>query len=286
MTCFVTGASGFIGANLVHELVARGHRVKALFRSGSDLRGLRGVEFERIEGDVGQGKRLEAAMRGCDWCFHAAASYHLWLPDYRPMYAANVEGTRTVLEAAAAAGCARIVYTSTVGCIGLPKLVESRLVPSDERSLVSEAQMSNPYKRSKWQAEQVALQLAQKGLPVVIVNPSAPIGPRDVKPTPTGQVIVDFLNRAMPAYLDTGLNWVHVRDVAVGHILAAEKGRPGERYILGNAEGNWTKRFHGLQGKLRRHRSPASAWPNPRCFSAPPRPSANSACRKPRPNRP
>src|SRR6266700_3269593 len=240
MTCFVTGASGFIGANLVHELVARGHRVKALFRSGSDLRGLRGVEFERIEGDVGQGKRLEAAMRGCDWCFHAAASYHLWLPDYRPMYAANVEGTRTVLEAAAAAGCARIVYTSTVGCIGLPKPVDGRLVPSDERSLVSEAQMSNPYKRSKWQAEQVALQLAQKGVPVVIVNPSAPIGPRDVKPTPTGQVIVDFLNRAMPAYLDTGLNWVHVRDVAVGHILAAEKGRPGERYILGNAEGNWT----------------------------------------------
>jgi len=240
MNCFVTGASGFIGANLVHELVARGHRVKALFRSGSDLRGLRGVEFERIEGDVGQGQRLEAAMRGCDWCFHAAASYHLWLPDYRPMYAANVEGTRTVLEAAAAAGCARIVYTSTVGCIGLPKLVDGRLVPSDERSLVSEAQMSNPYKRSKWQAEQVALQLAQKGLPVVIVNPSAPIGPRDVKPTPTGQVIVDFLNRAMPAYLDTGLNYVHVRDVAIGHILAAEKGRVGQRYILGNAEGNWT----------------------------------------------
>ncbi len=240
MKCFVTGASGFIGANLVHELVARGHRVKVLVRATSELRGLRGAEFERVEGDVNQGALLQAAMRGCDWCFHAAASYHLWLPDYRPMYAANVEGTRTVLNAAAAAGCARIVYTSTVGCIGLPKLEDGGLVPSDETSPVGEAQMSNPYKRSKWQAEKVARQLAKEGRPIVIVNPSAPVGPRDVKPTPTGQVVVDFLNRAMPAYLDTGLNYVHVRDVALGHILAAEKGRVGERYILGNAEGNWT----------------------------------------------
>jgi dihydroflavonol-4-reductase len=240
MKCFVTGASGFIGANLVHELRARGHSVRALVRSTSDLRGLRGAEFERVEGDVAQPEVLKAAMRGCDWCFHAAASYHLWLRDYGPMYAANVAGTRTVLEAAAAAGCKRIVYTSTVGCIGLPKAQDGRLVPTDEKAPVSESQMSNPYKRSKWQAEQVALELARKGLPVVVVNPSAPVGPRDVKPTPTGQVIVDFLNRAMPAYLDTGLNYVHVRDVAIGHILAAEKGRVGERYILGNLEGNWT----------------------------------------------
>jgi dihydroflavonol-4-reductase len=240
MKCFVTGASGFIGANLVHELRARGHSVRALVRSTSDLRGLRGAEFERVEGDVAQPEVLKAAMRGCDWCFHAAASYHLWLRDYGPMYATNVAGTRTVLEAAAAAGCKRIVYTSTVGCIGLPKAQDSRLVPTDEKAPVSESQMSNPYKRSKWQAEQVALELARKGLPVVVVNPSAPVGPRDVKPTPTGQVIVDFLNRAMPAYLDTGLNYVHVRDVAIGHILAAEKGRVGERYILGNLEGNWT----------------------------------------------
>jgi dihydroflavonol-4-reductase len=240
MKCFVTGASGFIGANLVHELRARGHSVRALVRSTSDLRGLRGAEFERVEGDVAQPEVLKAAMRGCDWCFHAAASYHLWLRDYGPMYAANVAGTRTVLEAAAAAGCKRIVYTSTVGCIGLPKAQDGRLVPTDEKAPVSESQMSNPYKRSKWQAEQVALELARKGLPVVVVNPSAPVGPRDVKPTPTGQVIVDFLNRAMPAYLDTGLNYVHVRDVAIGHILAAEKGRVGERYILGNLDGNWT----------------------------------------------
>ena len=165
------------------------------------------------------------------------------------MYAANVEGTRNVLEAAMAAGCARIVYTSTVGCIGLPKAVNGIVEPTDETTPVSEAQMSNHYKRSKWRAECVARELATQGAPVVIVNPSAPVGPRDVKPTPTGKVIVDFLNRKMPAYLDTGLNWVHVRDVAVGHILAAVKGRIGERYILGHAEGNWTMKeaFEVLQ---------------------------------------
>ena len=240
MRCFVTGASGFIGANLAHELIANGHSVRALLRPGSDLRGLQWAEFERVEGDVSDRARLKQAMDGCEWCFHVAASYHLWLRDYGPMYAANVEGTRNVIEAAADAGCARIVYTSTVGCIGLPVLREGRITPSDEATPVSGAQMSNHYKRSKWQAEQVATELARRGLPVIIVNPSTPIGPRDVKPTPTGKIIVDFLNRQMPAYLDTGLNWVHVRDVAIGHILAARKGRIGERYILGNTDGNWT----------------------------------------------
>ncbi len=239
MNCFVTGASGFIGANLVHELLARGHRVKALLRPNADLRGLAGLDYERVPGDVNDRDSYTAALRGCDWCFHVAASYHLWLRDYAPMYAANVDGTRNVLEAAIQARCSRIVYTSTVGCIGLPQTVRRRTSsPTDETAQNSEAHMSNDYKISKWRAEQVALELAAKGAPVVIVNPSAPIGPRDVKPTPTGQVIVDFLNRKMPAYLDTGLNWVHVRDVAIGHILAAEKGRIGERYILGNAEGN------------------------------------------------
>jgi len=241
MKCFVTGASGFIGSNLVHELLARGHSVRALLRQGSDTRGLAGADYEAVRGEVSETEALLSGMAGCDWCFHVAASYHLWLKDYAPMYAANVAGTRNVLEAAAKAGCSRIVYTSTVGCIGLPKSVaRGTLVPTDETTSVSEAQMSNHYKRSKWQAEQVALECAHKGLPVVIVNPSAPVGPRDVKPTPTGQVIVDFLNRSMPAYLDTGLNWVHVRDVAAGHVLAAERGTVGERYILGNAEGNWT----------------------------------------------
>jgi dihydroflavonol-4-reductase len=246
MKCFVTGASGFIGANLVHELVANRHQVRALVRLGADLRGLAGVECERVEGDLSDRSRLKQGMQGCDWCFHVAASYHLWLPDYAPMYAANVEGTRNVIEAAAAAGCQRIVYTSTVGCIGLPTPSRGRISPSDEAAPVVEAQLSNHYKRSKWQAEQVAAELARRGLPVVIVNPSTPVGPRDVKPTPTGQIIVDFLNRRMPAYLDTGLNWIHVRDVAIGHILAAQQGRIGERYILGHADGNWTMK-HALE---------------------------------------
>lgn len=240
MNCFITGASGFIGANLVHELNARGHRVRALLRASSDRRGLDGAEYEIIEGDLGDHAALARGLQGCDWCFHVAASYHLWLRDYAPMYAANVEGTRHVIEAATKAGCSRIIYTSTVGCIGLPALGGHTVVPTDETAPVSEAQMSNHYKLSKWKAEVAARALAKAGAPVIIVSPTAPVGPRDVKPTPTGQVIVDFLNRAMPAYLDTGLNWVHVRDVAVGHILAAEKGRVGERYILGHAAGNWT----------------------------------------------
>ncbi len=242
MNCFVTGASGFIGANLVHELTTRGHRVRALLRPGADLRGLEGADYESVPGDVTNRDSLARGLRGCDWCFHVAASYHLWLPDYAPMYAANVDGTRNVIETAAAAGCSRIVYTSTVGCIGLPKEINGVVTPTDEEAPVSEAQMSNDYKRSKWRAEVVARELAATGAPVVIVNPSAPVGPRDVKPTPTGKVIVDFLNRRMPAYLDTGLNWAHVRDVAIGHFLAAERGRVGERYILGHATGNWTMR--------------------------------------------
>lgn len=250
MKCFVTGASGFIGANLVHELIARGHAVRALVRPQSDLRGLAGLPrrsaaeagagYECVSGDVHDHAALREAMRGCEWCFHVAASYHLWLRDYAPMYATNVEGTRNVLQAAGDAGCSRIVYTSTVGCIGLPKEEKGKVFPTDETAPALESQMSNYYKRSKWQAEAVAVKLAREGLPVVIVNPSAPVGPRDGKPTPTGQVIVDFLNRKMPAYLDTGLNWVHVRDVAIGHILAAERGQIGQRYILGHADGNWT----------------------------------------------
>jgi dihydroflavonol-4-reductase len=241
MNCFVTGASGFVGANVVQELAARGHQVKVLVRPGSDLRGIAGLDVEKISGDVSDRAKLTAAMAGCDWCFHVAASYHLWMRDYKPMYAANVEGTRNVLEAAGAAGCTRIIYTSTVGCIGLPRTIRgSTTPPTDETATTTERQLKNHYKISKWRAEKIAFELARRGLPIVIVNPSAPIGPCDVKPTPTGQVIVDFLNRRMPAYLDTGLNWVYVRDVAVGHILAADRGRIGQRYILGNAEGNWT----------------------------------------------
>lgn len=241
MKCFVTGASGFVGSNLVHELVARGHRVKALLRPGADERGLLGLKYERIAGDILDRKVLESELMGCDWCFHVAASYQLWMRNYKPMYAANVEGTRNVLEAAGKAGCKKIVYTSTVGCIGLPKKAGGQYTPTTEVDIIAPDQLSNDYKKSKFQAEAVAYELFRKqALPIIIVNPSAPVGPGDVKPTPTGQVIVDFLNRRMPAYLETGLNWVHVRDVAMGHILAAERGRFGERYILGNADGNWT----------------------------------------------
>jgi dihydroflavonol-4-reductase len=240
MKCFVTGATGFVGANLVHELVAQGHKVKALIRPGGDRRGLAGVAYETVTGDLSDRAKLVQSMRGCEWCFHVAAFYQLWLRDYRPMYQTNVEGTRTMLESAAEAGCKRIVYTSTVGCVGLPREENGQVIPSDEQVLVSETIKRNPYKHSKWLGEQVARELAAEGMPIVVVNPSAPVGPRDVKPTPTGRIIVDFLNRRMPGYLDTGLNWVHVRDVAVGHILAAKKGKVGERYILGHAEGNWT----------------------------------------------
>ncbi len=240
MRCFVTGASGFVGANLVHELVARKHQVKALIRPESDVRALAGLDIEYVRGDLSDSKLLTQEMDDCQWCFHCAASYHLWLPDYKPMYITNVEGTYKVLQAAGHAGCQRIVYTSTVGCVGLPKEINGKIKPSTEADVISGENLVNDYKRSKWEAELVAGKLTRDGLPIIIVNPSAPVGPRDIKPTPTGQFIVDFLNRKIPAYLDTGLNWVHVRDVAAGHILAAEKGRIGERYILGNKIGNWT----------------------------------------------
>lgn len=241
MKSFVTGASGFVGSNLVRELLARGHEVKVLLRAGCDDRGLAGLPVERAIGDVLDRPLLDRELAGCDWCFHVAASYHLWMRDYAPMYAINVDGTRNVLAAAARAGCQRIVYTSTVGCIGLPTQVNGSPVLGRENDLISPVRLSGDYKRSKFQAESAALELFRtKGIPLVIVNPSAPVGPGDLKPTPTGQIVVDFLNRRLPAFLDTGLNWVHVRDVAVGHILAAEKGRLGERYILGNAQGNWT----------------------------------------------
>jgi dihydroflavonol-4-reductase len=240
MKCFVTGASGFIGSNLVHELIARNHTVKALLRPQSDLKALAGVEIETVIGDLSDRQLLQREISGCDWCFHCAASYHLWLPDYKPMYLANVEGTFNVIEAAGHTGCERVIYTSTVGCIGLPKEEHGEIVPSTEMDTVASEHLTNDYKRSKWQAELVAVKFAREGMPVIIVNPTAPVGPLDAKPTPTGQIIVAFLNRELPAYLETGLNWVHVRDVAVGHILAAERGKIGDRYILGNKYGNWT----------------------------------------------
>jgi dihydroflavonol-4-reductase len=226
----VTGGTGFVGANLVRELIADGHTVRVLARPGGDRRALDDGKAEIVDGDLLDAASLRRAVAGVRHVYHAAADYRLWAPDLRVLYRANVDGTRHLLEAAAEAGAERIVYTSTVGAVGIPK----DGTPGDETTPVSLADMVGAYKASKFLAERVADEWAARGAPVVIVNPSAPIGPWDVKPTPTGQMIVDFLEGRMIGSVDTGLNVVHVRDVARGHILAAQKGRVGERYILGH----------------------------------------------------
>lgn len=241
MKCFVTGAAGFIGGNLVRGLVSRGHRVKGLVRTRSNLKGMEDLDWERVVGDINDQEKLTQAMRGCDWCFHTAASHHLWVPDENAVFDVNVSGTRHLIDAALAAGCSRIVHTSTADTIAQPRaVIHGELRPTDESTPVTEADMSGPYMRSKWLAERIARRSGREGAPVIVVNPTAPFGPRDIRPTPTGKLLVDFLNRRLPGWVDGGFNVVHVRDVVAGHILAAEKGQPGERYILGNVEGNWT----------------------------------------------
>ena len=221
----VTGATGFIGWHVAQVLVARGHRVRALVRPGSQLRDL---DAETVTGDLRDAVSLARAVEGCGMVFHVAADYRLWAKRPQELFASNVEGTRNLLDAARRAGVERCVYTSTVGCIGIPA---GGL--GDEDTAVGGGEMTGAYKRSKFAAEQVALQFAHEGFPVVIVNPTAPVGDHDVKPTPTGKIVLDFLLGKMPAFVDTGLNVVDVRDTALGHVLAAEKGKPGERYILG-----------------------------------------------------
>jgi dihydroflavonol-4-reductase len=226
----VTGGTGFVGASVVRELLAAGASVRVLARPRGDRRAVEGLDVEIAEGDLGEPASLRRAVRGVADVFHVAADYRLWAPDPRLLYRTNVDGTRAMLQAAADAGVKHIVYTSTVGALGLPRDGS----PGTEDTPTSLGAMVGPYKASKFLAEQVALEFARAGAPVVIVNPSAPVGPWDVKPTPTGQMLVDFLEGRMFASLDTGLNLVHVRDVARGHLLAAERGRPGERYILGH----------------------------------------------------
>lgn len=221
----VTGASGFIGWHVARLLTERGHRVRALCRSASRILEL---DLERVTGDLRDPDSLSRAVEGCDVVFHVAADYRLWSPNPRDMYATNVEGTRNILEAAERAGVRRIVYTSTVGCIGM-----SNGSGGNENTPVSISDMSGHYKRSKWLAEQVALERARTGQPIIIVNPTAPVGDHDWRPTPTGNIILRFLRDQLPAFVDTGLNLVDVRDIAEGHLLAAERGIPGERYILG-----------------------------------------------------
>jgi dihydroflavonol-4-reductase len=222
----VTGASGFLGWHVARLLLERGQPVRALVRPSSNIREL---EVERATGDLRDAASLARAVAGCGVVFHIAADYRLWAPDPGELYRSNVDGTRNLLEAARNAGVERVVYTSTVGCIGIP-----HGGIGDENTPVRLEDMAGHYKRSKFLAEQVALEFAAAGFPVVIVNPTAPIGDHDVKPTPTGQIVVDFLRRKMPAVVDTGLNVVDARDTARGHLLACERGRPGERYILGS----------------------------------------------------
>jgi len=226
----VTGATGFVGRAVAAALAARGNRLRLLVRRASNRRNLDSLGgAELIEGDLRDAGSLRRAAAGCRQIFHVAADYRLWVPDPATMLATNVEGTRAVMQAARAAGAERIIYTSSVAALGLT----ADGSPADETTPLDPAALIGPYKRSKYLAEQVVREEAVAGLPVVIVNPSSPIGPGDVKPTPTGRIVLDAARGRIPAYVDSGINVVHVDDVAAGHLAAAKCGRIGERYILG-----------------------------------------------------
>ena len=226
----VTGGTGFVGSHVVRALFGRGDSVRCLARPGSRRDNLAGLPVEIVEGDLTDPASLARAMRGVRELYHVAADYRLWTRDPRELYAANAGGTDNVLRAAAEAGVSRVVYTSSVAALGLTDDGS----PANETTPVERERIIGHYKKSKFDAERVALEWGARGLSVVVVNPSTPVGERDIKPTPTGQMIVDFLNRRMPAYVDTGLNLIDARDVAEGHLLAARRGKIGEKYILGN----------------------------------------------------
>jgi dihydroflavonol-4-reductase len=232
MRALVTGATGFVGAAVARALLRDGWEVRVLVRAGSDRDNLQHLVLETAIGDLTDRPSLDDALVDCVGLFHVAADYRLGARDPQQLYRANVEGTRNILEAARQAGVERAVYTSSVATMGIP----TDGSPGDERTPVGLAAMIGHYKRSKYLAEQLVLEMAQDGFPVVIVNPSTPVGPGDVKPTPTGQVVLDAAAGRMPAYVDTGLNIVHVDDVAAGHLMAYHRGRTGERYILGGQD--------------------------------------------------
>lgn len=242
MRVLVTGATGFIGGNLARELWRRGHEVRALVRPGSNTLTIDGTGIKQVTGDILDQESVLRAVQDCEAVFHCAAAYTFWTREPALIHKTNVEGTAIVLEAARRAQVSRVVYTSTVSTIGL-----SSHGPSNEDTTLDPRHLVGNYKISKYQAKQVALSMAAKGLPVVIVNPTAPVGPWDVKPTPTGRVIVDFVRGRIPAYLATGMNLVDVEDVAAGHILAMERGQPGQRYLLGNRNVTLKEFFAMLQ---------------------------------------
>jgi dihydroflavonol-4-reductase len=230
MTTLVTGATGFVGSAVARSLAARGHELRLLTRPSSDRRNLAGLQAEVVEGDLTDPASLARAAAGCRFVFHVAADYRFWVPDPEEMLRTNVAGSLAMLRAAMAAGAERIVYCSSVAALG--QIGDG--TQADETTPVKEADFVGIYKRSKYLAERAVLELAKReGAPVVVVNPAAPVGPRDIKPTPTGKMILDAAAGRVPAYIDTGLNIVHVDDVAEGHVLALERGRIGEHYVLG-----------------------------------------------------
>src|SRR5271170_2196219 len=229
MKAFVTGATGFVGSHVARVLAEQGAELRLLVRSGSDLRNIQGLNADRVIGDLRDPESVEKGMAGCDVVFHVAADYRLWVRDPEEMYRANVEGTRAVVAAARKNKVRRVVYTSSVATMGFT----SNGVGANEDSPVSLDRMIGPYKRSKFMAEEIALEAGRRGMDVVVVNPSTPVGEQDIKPTPTGRIVVDFLKKKFPAYVDTGLNLVDVTECARGHVAAMEKGTSGQRYILG-----------------------------------------------------
>ncbi len=229
MLTFVTGATGFVGSHVARILAEHGADLRLLVRPSSDLRNIQDLNAERVTGDLRDAASLKKGITGCDVVFHVAADYRLWVRDPDEMYRSNVEGTRAILQAARQSGVRRVVYTSSVATMGFT----SNGHLADENSPVSLDSMIGPYKRSKFMAEEIAIEAGRSGMDVVVVNPTTPVGERDIKPTPTGRIVVDFLKKKFPAYVDTGLNLVDVTECARGHVMALERGKSGERYILG-----------------------------------------------------
>ncbi|RMH44592.1 MAG: NAD-dependent epimerase/dehydratase family protein [Deltaproteobacteria bacterium] len=244
-TVLVTGASGFIGSHVVRKLLERGRKVRCYNEPGANLRNLEGLDVEHVEGDINDRERIGQALEGCDTLYHLAAIYKLWLPDNSLMYEVNVEGTKTVLFAAMKANLKKVVYTSSIAAVGQPPSGDI----ADETTEFNLWDESNHYVRSKWLSERDALRFAREGVPVVVVNPAFPFGERDIGPTPTGRFIVETLNGNVPGYMDGGFNVVDVDDVAEGHVLAEEKGRVGERYILGGHNVTY-KEFYDLVAEI------------------------------------